>query len=451
MRKPNLTVPSVSLSRDSLPKIAAVVGIGAAALVSLMSVVPAIHDLFNWVPVSNDMIVIDSALKLVVGALLIAVALLIVLPIAMAVHTVGHAVAGHLIGMKLLAVRLGPVLYTPQTAGNRWERLPVASKMDLLTGWTQFDDSPLPTWNRQRAWQVMTGGGPAMNLLASFVFALLSIATSGFTYVLFRQMVWINLAVCVATVIPWVWARFEYTSDGKNLLGLFLDEGDGADALMEKMRDEVVVGPLRPASWPREREAVWESRLRNAAETDEGRSEQMETMIYLFLQAIDRGDKDTAWRWVQAMHHVIARVPNSTDLAIDSGRVMCALYSARWDRDFAAATTMLNAISPRSGMRYSPWFTVASAATAWSGTFTADAELPDDLVAAQEIAEAAREQLTDPAKLHGVDQLMLGISEAISADLETELHRHNVGATPQRRTPASAQAAAEAFGQSPAA
>ena len=53
----------------------------------------------------------------------------------------------------------------------------------------------------------------------------------------------------------------------------FSSGGDGADALMEKMRDEVVVGPLRPAAWPRERETAWETKLRSAAETDEGRAE----------------------------------------------------------------------------------------------------------------------------------------------------------------------------------
>src|SRR3954451_16573555 len=110
MSRPEFSVPQVSLSRESLPRVAIAGGVGALALVGLMSLVPAIHGLFDWVPVSSDMIVIDSALKLIVGLVLIAVAVAVVLPISMAFHTVGHAVAGHFMGMRLLAVRLGPIL-----------------------------------------------------------------------------------------------------------------------------------------------------------------------------------------------------------------------------------------------------------------------------------------------------------------------------------------------------
>src|SRR3954447_7254010 len=145
MRKPEITIPNISLSRESLPKIAGGVGIGALSFIGLMSVIPVFHRLFEWVPVSNSNIVLDSALKFVVGILLIGVAVAVVLPISMALHTIGHAVGGHFMGLRVLAVRVGPILFSPLSPSNRFERLPISSKTDALIGWAQFDDSPIAT------------------------------------------------------------------------------------------------------------------------------------------------------------------------------------------------------------------------------------------------------------------------------------------------------------------
>ncbi|HRA47622.1 MAG TPA: hypothetical protein PK819_06110 [Thermomicrobiales bacterium] len=450
MRIPQISVPSLTLSKEQAPKIAIAAGAALVVLVGLMSVVPAVHNRFNWVPISNDQIVIDSVLKLIVGLVLTLVAVFITLPVAMAIHTIGHAVGGTLFHMRLLAVRLGPVLFTPLSVSNRFERIPIASRRDLLTGWAQFDDSPLPTWQRLRGWQATIAGGPALNLLVGFLAAMASFFAAGYSYVFLRQILWLNIGMCIATLIPWVWERFSYTSDGKLLMALVLDADDGADDLMETLRNEVVVGPLRPASWPRERESAWELKLRSLPATDEGRSEQMETLVYLFLHATDRGEKDTAWRWVQAMHHLIAQDANSGDIAIDTGRIMCALYAARWEKNPISARNLLDSVSPVAGLRNSPWYAAANAATLTAAAMLPTAEQPESLVDAKSTADLAAEQLHVPAKLHGVDQMLLGITEAVLHELGIALEQHALRQPASQRTPASATAAAQAFGQSAA-
>jgi hypothetical protein len=392
-------------------------------IVALMSLSSGFHAKFNWVPVSAGNIVLDSILKLVFGVILLAIAMVVVLPVSMGVHVVGHAVAGHFFGMRLLAMRVGPYLVVPEAIDNRIERLPVKSRMDILTGWVQFDDSPLPTWKRPRGWQVMLGGGSALNLGVSFVLALMSVFAGGIFYVLMRQAVWLNLAVAVVNMIPFVWQRFEWESDGKKLMAMFLGDGGEDEELMERLRDEVIVGPIRPASWPRERETAWETKLRQSAATDQVRADQVETMVYLFLQAVDRSDSETAWRWVQAMQNAVSAEPANHDLSFESARVMCALYAARFEQNADGATRLIEQVSPDSGMMANPWYTVARAAIslaeASDATFSADMKLEE----AMRRAVRARDQLAEPARLHGIDQLMRGLAQAIAGDVEVELQK----------------------------
>jgi hypothetical protein len=419
----NIRVSRPELTPERKRQIGMAIPLLFAALVGVMSVSSGFHARFNWVPVSHSNIVVDSGLKLVFAIVLTAVALLIVLPSAMGVHVIGHAVAGHFFGMRVLALRVGPVLVTPWAITSRVQLLKVHGWQDVLTGWVQFDDSPLPTWKRQRGWQVAMLGGSGMNLAVSFLTAMFSIVAGGFLYVLLRQAVWLNLAVCVANLIPFVWSRFEFESDGKKLLALFLDEGDGADVLMERMRNEVVVGPIRPASWPRERETAWETSLRNTPSSPEGRAEQVETMVYLFLQGVDRGDSETAWRWIQAMHHNLSADAGNDDIRYETARVMCSLYAARWEKNAETATKMLEQVRVTSGMTGSPWFTVARAAVTFAEAMTLTDTKLENLELAKATAEIAKEQLAEPARLHGVDQMMQGIAQSILGDADVELQK----------------------------
>ena len=390
-------------------------------------------------PVNHGNIVADSAMKLALAIVLLAVALCVTLPLSLGAHVAGHAVAGHFFGMRLLAMRIGPVLVTPWAIGNRFEWLSIKSKMDLMAGWVQFDDSSLPTWKRPRGWQVMIGGGSAMNLAVSFLCAMFSLFATGVMYVLFRQAVWINLAVCVVNLIPFVWARFEFESDGKKLMTLFMDEGDGDEVLMERMRNEVIVGPIRPASWPRERGTAWETQLRQSPATTQGKSEQLETMLYLFLQGIDRSDSEVAWRWVQAMQNVVASEPDNHDIAFDTARVMCALYAARWERNAEAAVRLMEQVDLSSGVSANPWFTVARAAISFAETTDATFSAEEKLEEARRRAARAVEQLREPARLHGIDQLMRGIAQAILGDAEVEMQKRAYfsGGTGELQSPLS--------------
>jgi hypothetical protein len=416
-------LPKLEYTEDLKRKL--MIGVPAAfvLLVALMSVSSGFHAKFNWVPVGAGNIVVDSVLKLILGVILLAIAMVVILPLAMGTHIVGHGVAGHFFGMRLLAMRVGPFLVVPEAIDERIERLPVKSKWDVLTGWVHFDDSSLPTWKRPRGWQVMLGGGSAMNLGVSFVLALMSVFFSGIIYVLMRQAVWLNLAVAVVNMIPFVWPRFEWESDGKKLMAMFMGDGAEDEELMERLRDEVIVGPIRPASWPRERETAWETKLRQTAVTDQVRADQVETMVYLFLQAVDRSDSEVAWRWVQAMQNAVSAAPANHDLSLETARVMCALYAARWERNAEGAQRLIEQVSPDSGIMANPWYTVARAAIslaeASDATFSADIKLEE----ARRRAIRARDQLAEPARLHGIDQLMRGLAQAIAGDVDVELQK----------------------------
>jgi hypothetical protein len=426
MRLPKISPakrPALTFSPAMRRKVLMALPVVFAALVGLMSVFAPVHDRFNWVPISNGNIVVDSVLKLVLAVVLLGVAVLVMTPFAMAVHVTGHAVAGHFFGMRLLALRIGPLLVTPWAIGNRFEWLSIKSKMDLVTGWVQFDDSPLPNWKRARGWQVMIGGGSAMNLAVSFVCAMISVFASDIAYVLLRQAVWLNLIVAVVNIIPFVWSRFEFESDGKKLMTLFMDEGGGDEVLMERLRNEVIVGPIRPASWPRERETAWETKLRQTPATEQGKSDQLEMMVYLFMQGVDRSDSEVAWRWVQAMQNAIGGEPDNHEIAFETARVMCALYAARWERNAESAAQFIEQISPESGMTVNPWYTVARAATSFAESTVATFSAEEKLQESRRRAARAVGQLVEPARLHGVDQMMRGIAQAILGDAEIELQK----------------------------
>jgi hypothetical protein len=426
MRLPKIASPrrpGLKLTPAQTRKLAMATPVAFAALVLAMSAFAPVHDRFNWVPVSHENLIVDSILKLALAIVLLAVAVLVTLPISMGIHVAGHALAGHFFGMRLLAVRIGPLLVTPWAIGNRFELLSVKSRMDLLTGWTQFDDSPLPTWKRPRGWQVAIGGGPAMNLGVSLLCSIMSLFASDVTYVLLRQAVWLNLAVAVVNIIPFVWSRFDFESDGKKLMTLFLDENGGDATLMERLRNEVIVGPIRPASWPRERETAWETKLRQTPATPDGKAEQLETMVYLFMQGVDRSDSEVAWRWVQAMQNALSSDPDNHDIAFETARVMCALYAARWERNSESAADILAQINPESGITSNPWFTVARAATSYAESTVATFSAEEKLEEAKRRAARACDQLVEPARLHGVDQMMRGIAQAILGDAEVELQK----------------------------
>jgi hypothetical protein len=428
MRLPKISPakrPALKFSPAARRKLIMSAPVVFAALVAAMSAFASVHDRFNWVPVSHENIVVDSVLKLALAVVLLAVAVLVTTPLALAIHVTGHALAGHLFGMRLLAIRIGPLLVTPWAIGNRFEWLSIKSKTDLVTGWVQFDDSPLPNWKRTRGWQVMIGGGSAMNLAVSFFCAMISIFATDVTYVLLRQAVWINLLVAVVNIVPFVWSRFEFESDGKKLMTLLLDEGDGDEVLMERLRNEVIVGPIRPASWPRERETAWETKLRQTPATGQGKADQLEMMVYLFLQGVDRSDSEVAWRWVQAMQNALASEPDNHEITFETARVMCALYAARWERNPESAVQYMQQISPDSGITANPWYTVARAATSYAESTVATFSAEEKLEEARRRAARAVGQLVEPARLHGVDQMMRGIAQAILGDAEIELQKRD--------------------------
>ena len=400
--------------------------LGAAAPVALALAVlavaasPALQRRLDWVPVHSDNSVLDALLTVSLAIVFMIVAAIAVLPLSLVIHQAGHAIGGRLIGRRVLAVRVGPALVEPSSATGVFTRLPLRRRDDLVVAWTHLDDSPLPAWKRPRGWLVVLAAGPALNLAVSFVCAMWSIVAGPVGYVLLRQMVWINLAVCVATLLPIACGGIE--SDGRRLWTLLMDRDD-ADALLDRLRNEIVVGPTRPAAWPRERLEAWETAIRRRPAAAEDREEQLELAVYLMVHALDRGDRDAAWQWSQALQALLGSETGPESVAGDLTRVVLALHAARWDQQVDTARRHLDRIAAGSDILHSPWYMVARAAVLLGESASATLEQVDLLGTARSLAEGATLALAEPAKLHGVDQLMRGHAQAVAGDAEVELRR----------------------------
>ena len=104
---------------------------------------------------------------------------------------------------------------------------------------------------------------------------------------------------------------------------------------------------------------------------------------------------------------------------------MCALYAARWERNAESAVQYMQQISPDSGMTANPWYTVARAATSYAESTVATFSAEEKLEEARRRAARAVGQLVEPARLHGIDQMMRGIAQAILGDAEIELQKRD--------------------------
>lgn len=381
---------------------------------------PVLRARLAWVPVEHDNRALDALLTVTAAIAFLAVAAVVVLPLALVLHQVGHALGGRLMGMRVLAVRVGPVLVEPLSATGVVTRLPLRRRDDLLVAWSHLDDSPLPSWGRTRGWLVVLAAGPALNLAVSVVCAVWSLVAGPVAYVLLREMVWVNLAVCLVALLPI--AALGGESDGRRLFTLLMDRDD-ADALMDRLRNEIVVGPTRPAAWPRERLEAWETAIRRPAAA-ERREEQLELAVYLMLHALDRGDRDAARQWSQALQSLLGSEALAGDpVAADLARGVLALHAARWDQQVDTARRHLDRIAPGSDVRRSPWHMVAEAAVVLGESAAASFDRVDLIEAAGALAERAALALAEPARLHGVDQLMRGHAEAVAGDARVELQR----------------------------
>lgn len=279
--------------RPDTTALAAAAPVALALAVLAVAASPMLQAQLDWVPVEHDNSVLHALLTVCLALVFLVVAAVVVLPLSLVIHQAGHALGGRLMGMRVLAVRAGPILIEPSSATGVVTRLPLRRRDDLLVAWSHFDDSPLPAWKRPRGWLVVLAAGPALNLAVAFVCAMWSIFAGPVGYVLLRELVWINLAICVVALLPVAGRGIE--SDGRRLYTLLMDRDD-ADVLTDRLRNELVAGPTRPAAWPRERLEAWETAIRRMPAAAEHREEQLELAVYLMLHALDRGDRDAAWQ-----------------------------------------------------------------------------------------------------------------------------------------------------------
>jgi len=172
---------------------------------------------------------------------------------------------------------------------------------------------------------VVLAAGPGLNLAVAFVCAMWSIFAGPVGYVLLREMVWINVAICLVALLPITGRGIE--SDGRRLYTLLMDRDD-ADVPIDRLRNGIMVGPTRPAAWPRGRLEAWETAIRRMPAAAEHREEQLELAVYLMLHALDRGDRDAAWQWSQSLQALLGSEPGTDSVAADLARVVLSLHAA---------------------------------------------------------------------------------------------------------------------------
>jgi len=408
------------LKRPDTTTLAAAAPVALALAVLAVAVSPTLQARLAWMPVEHDNSVLDALLTVCLAIVFVVVGAVVVLPLSLVIHQAGHALGGRSIGMRVLAVRTGPLLIEPSSATGVVTRLPLRRRDDLLVAWSHFDDSPLPAWKRPRGWMIVLAAGPALNLAFAFVCAMWSIFAGSVGYVLLREMVWINFAICLVTLLPIAGRGIE--SDGRRLYTLLKDRDD-ADALVDRLRNEIVAGPTRPAAWPRERLEAWETAIRRIPAAAENREEQRELAVYLMLHALDRGDRDAAWQWSQSLQALLGSEPGPDSVAGDLARVVLSLHAARWDTQVETARRHLDRITPGSDFRRSPWHMVAESAVLLGESTAATIDRVDLIEAAKSLAEGATRALAEPAKVHGVDQLMRGHAQAVAGDANVELQQ----------------------------
>lgn len=110
-------------------------------------------------------------------------------------------------------------------------------------------------------------------------------------------------------------------------------------------------------------------------------------------------------------------------MAGDLARVVLSLHAVRWDQQADTARRHLDRIAPGAAFRRSPWHMVAEAAVVLGESAAATFDRVDLIESAKRLAEGAASALVEPAKLHGVDQLMRGHAQAIAGDADVELQR----------------------------
>jgi tetratricopeptide (TPR) repeat protein len=143
-------------------------------------------------------------------------AFLIVPLVIIPVHELGHAIAGWLVGFRIVAVTLGsgPLLLLRTVLGVK-VRIKALPLMGLTSG-VPRDDAPTQRW---RLW-IFTAGGPAANVLIYFVLRWMfgAAALRDFkSHPLVGTAVWVNWWVLAANLFPFR-TKEGLASDGYGLL-----------------------------------------------------------------------------------------------------------------------------------------------------------------------------------------------------------------------------------------
>jgi hypothetical protein len=139
------------------------------------------------------------------------------LTVTAVIHESGHALAGAVFGMKLLALTIGPF---------RWRRRDGVWRCKLSQQIFGGSVSSAPTRPDQPAWQdaIIVLAGPLANLLSAPLFFRLLIASPGtrlaHIWFFLGFMVTLSLVVPVLNLVPFRTATGSY-SDGARLLQLF--------------------------------------------------------------------------------------------------------------------------------------------------------------------------------------------------------------------------------------
>ncbi len=219
--------------------------------------------------------------------------------LALAVHELGHLIAGLAVGFRFSIFVIGPVLIERSPAGSivvGWNRVPA-----LFGGIA----GTVPTRPEGLRWRfaIVIAGGPFASVLLALGAALVLQWFSVPQGLLRTELGWLRLlssAIFLGTAIPL--PNGPFVSDGLRLLRMVRRGPKGDRDLSLLTLTALEHGGGRPRDWDR-------SQIDRALEVRDGSMFECQSQFYSYMQALDSGLVETAGISIASALNLAQRLP----------------------------------------------------------------------------------------------------------------------------------------------
>ncbi len=276
---------------------------------------PAGPQSVSWLKIVNTLVVIGVFFLLyflfswavqsfgLVYYLIFAASILLLYYFVIAVHEIGHVVAGKLVGFRFRYLTIGPLKIERRNNRLALGRVSTRSMPGGLAAATPVDDHDL-----RRRMITMISGGPLANLLSAFLAALVYLSLPGgqqtviavvflSIYILSLVVFGLNLLATLAPLLP-----SGIPSDGRFILEL-LRKSPYADRMCASI---AIVNASRSGVRPRD----WNDGLvKQTTQPSDNTLAHLAGLLLAYYHALDRNEVDEAGRWIEQVIGGLPCVP----------------------------------------------------------------------------------------------------------------------------------------------